>query len=146
MNLWSPCFGKMDACLNFITKNHSCYTPPSRSIQHISKHRNSFINQKNLKPKYQPIHLPSKAPGFLYPVHFLFIFLNKVFERSTLKLSPPNSSAKSLWHVETGTRRPWRSIKERKGPVSQAPMRLRVATKKWERPKGSFSLGGVEFW
>ena len=52
VNLRSPCFGRIDACLNFIIKNHSCYaaiTPPSRSIQNISKHRNFFIisNQKN---------------------------------------------------------------------------------------------------
>ena len=90
--------------------------------------------KNNLKPNYQPIHLPSKAPGFLFPVHFLFIFLTC--------LNVPNSSAKSLWHVETGTRRPFRSIKQRKGPASLAPMRLRVATKKWERPKGLFYSWG----
>lgn len=110
---------------------------PSSIVQSIVTP--SLYNQKTLETKVPAYTSPQQSTRFSFPSHFLLIFLNKVFERSTLKLSP-NSSAKSLWHVETGTRRPWRSIKQRKGPVSQAPMRLRVATKKWERPKGERTI------
>ena len=77
VNLWSPCFGRMDACLNFIIKNRSCYTPPRRSIQHITKHRNFFIinNQKTLETKVPAYTSPQQSTRFSFPVHFLFIFL-----------------------------------------------------------------------
>ena len=142
VNLWSPCFGRMDACLNFIIQNGSCYTPPSRSIQHISKHRNSFINQKQLETKVPAYTSPQQRTRCSFPCSLIFLTCLNVQRWnfppqliSQVALACRDRNKKTLAKHQTTQRT---SI--------PSPNEIEGSYKKWERPKGCFFLGGVEFW